>query len=166
MIDRKYLVSKKWLIPLLLFLGCGTIMHGTTQDIGVSSNPTSASVTVDNQPKGKTPIAVEMKRKDKHVVKVELEGYKPYEIQITKSVTGWVWGNVLFGGLIGLAVDAISGGLYKLKPDQIMAQLSKEDIGKSSFDEILYIFVTLEPDPSWEKIGNLKDDVGLTEGEK
>jgi len=32
-------------------------------------------------------------------------------------------GNIVFGELIGLAVDAMSGGLYNLTPTQISAQL-------------------------------------------
>jgi hypothetical protein len=33
--------------------------------------------------------------------------------------SGWVWGNIAFGGLIGLGVDFISGGAYQLYPDNL-----------------------------------------------
>ena len=85
-------------------------MHGGGQDIGMSSVPTGATVSVDGQSMGTTPVNVELSRKDKHLVRFELAGYAPYELAMTRSVSGWVWGNLLFGGLPGLAIDAITGG--------------------------------------------------------
>ncbi len=65
-------------------------------------------------------------------------------------MSGWVWGNIFFGGLIGLAVDAITGGLYNLSPEQINAELRKG--GENSFlkQKDIYIFTTLDPDPNWK----------------
>ena len=134
-------------------------MHGTHQDIGISSTPSSASVTVDNQPLGKTPIIADLKRKDNHTVKIEMAGYLPFETTITCSVSGWVWGNVafgVFGGLIGLAVDAISGGLYKLTPEQIVGVLQKENISFLNQKDKIFIAVVLHPNQGWQKIGQLK----------
>lgn len=149
-----------FLLAALLLLGaiygCATIMHGTSQDIGITSRPTGGSVTIDNKDVGKTPVVASLSRKDHHIVKIELEGYETFEATITRSTSGWVWGNIIFGGLIGLAVDAITGGLYKLNPEQVegaLATKAKTDIGT---DDKLVIAVVLKPDPSWEKIGNLK----------
>lgn len=45
------------ILPLaLLVTACATIMHGSSQDIGVSSSPTGAQVSVDNKPLGVTPV--------------------------------------------------------------------------------------------------------------
>lgn len=146
-----------FLIVLLFFVyGCATIMHGTKQQLGISSNPTSADVTIDGQIFGKTPLTAELSRKDNHLVKIELEGYLPYETNLTRKTSGWVWGNILFGGLIGLAVDAISGGMYKLTPEQIQAELKNANIASVKNDDYLFITVVLSPDPTWEKIGNLE----------
>ncbi|NMC44455.1 MAG: PEGA domain-containing protein [candidate division Zixibacteria bacterium] len=131
-------------------------MQGASQDVGISSTPTAASVTIDNAERGKTPMVATLRRKDNHVVKIELPGYLPYETTITRSTSGWVWGNIVFGGLIGLAVDAISGGLYKLKPDQVAGVLSKQNAEIRKIDDIIYVIVTLNPDPAWEKVGDLK----------
>ena len=136
-------------------VGCATIMHGTTQGIGFSSIPTGASITVDNIRHGTTPAVVKLDRKDIHIFKIELAGYQPFEGTITRSVSGWVWGNIVFGGLIGLAVDAISGGLYKLSPEQVHAALSKEGVGLLHKKDVIYVVVTLHPDPSWQKIATL-----------
>ena len=113
------------LVGLLALLpGCATIMHGTTQDIGISSVPSGALVSVDNKTHGQTPVVAPLSRKDNHLVKVEFPGYQPFEATVTRSVSGWVAGNILFGGLIGLSVDAISGGLYTFGPEQITATLT------------------------------------------
>ena len=143
-------------LSILLCTGCATIMNQTSQSIGISSNPTGATVTVDSAPHGKTPVVARLSRRDNHIVRLELDGYKPYETTLTRRVSGWVWGNIVFGGLIGLAIDAISGGLYKLTPDQIQAELRKE--GQNSLllkEDQLYVAVVLTPNPHWQKIGQL-----------
>src|SRR5690606_14191454 len=111
---KRILPSHAAVACVLLLANCGTIMHGTTQGVSISSNPTNARVLVDGQPMGQTPATLDLKRKDNHTVRLELDGYQPYEVAISRGVSGWVAGNIIFGGLIGLAVDAISGGMYKL----------------------------------------------------
>ena len=135
--------------------GCGTIMQGTNQQVGISSSPTNASVTINGQSYGNTPMIVDLKRKDSHMVKIQLDGYEPYETNLTRKTSGWVWGNIVFGGLIGLAVDASAGGMYKLTPEQIESELRAPLSSNVSNEDGLYIAVVLKPDPSWEKIGTL-----------
>lgn len=140
----------------IALISCASIIHGTSQQIGIGSNPSGAKVTVSGQSLGTTPTIADLKRKDNHIVKIEMDGYMPYETTLTKKVSGWVWGNILFGGLIGLAVDAINGGLYNLSPEQIQATLSKEESANLRLTEgALYVFVTLDPDPSWKKVGQM-----------
>jgi hypothetical protein len=62
---------------------------------------------------------------------------------------------VVFGGLVGLAVDAISGGMYKLNPDQITASLSNPLAATKPADGV-YLFAVLKPEADWEKVGQLK----------
>jgi hypothetical protein len=146
---------------LILFLGsfgCATIIHGSSQDVSINSTPSGAEVTADNVPSGKTPVMLHLKRGDAHTIQVNVPGYLPYEIILTKSVSGWVWGNLLFGGLIGLAVDAISGGLYYLNPEQVQAQLAQQPQTApkvSAKGDELPILVVLSPDPSWKRVGQL-----------
>lgn len=47
---------------------------------------------------GTTPVIAKLERKQSHLVRLELDGYQPYETTLTKSVSGWVWGNLVFGG--------------------------------------------------------------------
>lgn len=156
MLARKITSIIVVIVFMVVFSGCATIMQGTTQSIGIGSVPTNANVTINNIDKGKTPLVVELKRKEHHIVKIELPGYLPYETAFTRSTSGWVWGNLVLGGLIGLAIDAMAGGLYKLTPTEINAVLVANQQGHLYRDDVLYIAVVLKPDPSWEKIGELK----------
>ncbi|MBW1738855.1 MAG: PEGA domain-containing protein [Deltaproteobacteria bacterium] len=157
--NRNYLIAVAGTVVVLLatviFFGCATIMHGTSQEIGIQSRPTGATVTINNQEYGKTPVVAKLSRKDNHTVHLTLDGYQPFDATITRSTSGWVWGNIVFGGLIGLAVDAISGGLYKLSPEQVEAELAGKGMGMDMQGSDIIITVVLEPDPSWEKVGNL-----------
>lgn len=140
-------------IVVAIAAACGTIIHGTRQDVGVSSTPTGAQVVVDNMPLGQTPVVAKLTRKDNHVIRITMPGYQTFETNVTRSLSGWVWGNIVFGGLIGLAVDAITGGLYKLRPEQVTGTLATADVRSEQGG--LYVAVVLAPDPSWEKVGQL-----------
>ncbi|MEL7298004.1 MAG: PEGA domain-containing protein [Pseudomonadota bacterium] len=143
------------LAALFLLGGCASIIHGTTQTIGISSSPSNATVKSNGLVLGNTPLTAELSRKENHIIAIELEGYLPFETTLTRSASGWVWGNIVFGGLIGLAVDAISGGFYKLTPEQIEAELLAGSANAKVNSEGLYVFVALEPNPAWEQIGQL-----------
>jgi len=148
------------LLSLLLLAACATIMHGTTQQIAVSSAPTGAHVVVNGMERGITPVIADLKRKDNHIVSVTMDGYQPFEMALTRSVSGWVWGNIVFGGLIGLAVDAITGGLYKLAPEQVTAQLQHVDLQLTQGGEVLLVTVVMRPLPGMERIGTLEREAG------
>ena len=137
-----------------LLSGCASIMHGTSQDVGISSTPTAATVTVDNKEVGKTPVIAKLKRKDNHIVKINLDGYKPFEATLTRKTSGWVWGNIVFGGLIGLAVDAGTGGLYTLTPEQIAGQMQSSTAQLTK--DGIYIVVAMQPAAGWVKVGQLE----------
>jgi heptaprenylglyceryl phosphate synthase len=86
-----------------------------------------------------------------------MPGYQPIDLTLTRSVSGWVWGNIAIGGLIGLAVDAIDGGMYKLSPDQLSATLSvgsHASVSKTS--DGIYLIAVLKPENDWVKIAQLQ----------
>ena len=140
--------------------GCASIIHGTTQKVGISSSPTGATVTVDNKALGNTPLFADLSRGEEHIVTIAMPGYEKSQMTITKSVSGWVWGNIVFGGLIGLGVDAISGGLYNLSPEQLNTELKKSGANTAILDNGIIIVSTLQPNPAWLKVGSLQ--VGLS----
>jgi hypothetical protein len=154
------------LLSAVSLTACASIMHGTSQDVGISSSPTGANVTVDNMLAGaRTPYVAKLSRNDNHVVRIAMDGYAPAELTLTKSVSGWVWGNVVFGGLIGLAVDAISGGLYNLNPVQLQATLGRQGAQIAPTKDGVYIVLVRAVDPAWRKVGQLSSASAQAIGE-
>ncbi len=110
----------------LLIVGCATIIHGTKQDIAVSSVPTGAKVIVKGVHMATTPAVIKLDRKESNIVlRFEKEGYQPVEVALNRSVDAWIAGNIVFGGLIGLAIDFINGAAYKLSPSEVNVVLTE-----------------------------------------
>lgn len=133
--------------------GCATIMQGSKQGVSMGSSPPGAQITVDGQNMGVTPMVASLKRNNTHVVRMSLPGYEPYEITLARKTSGWIWGNLAFGGIPGLIVDMATGALYKLTPEQVSTNMART-VAMTDGDRI-YIGVTLTPDAAWEKIGQL-----------
>lgn len=140
----------------LTLSACASIMHGTSQDVGISSSPTGATVTVDNSAKAQTPYVANLSRKDNHVIHVAADGYAPADLTLTRSTSGWVWGNIVFGGLIGLAVDAMTGGLYNLSPEQLTTTLAKQTGSIAPSKDGIYVVLVPKAEPGWTKVGQLR----------
>jgi uncharacterized protein YceK len=151
---------RKLIAPALavsvILAGCATILHGTKEQVGISSVPSGATVTVDNKLLGATPIVANLSRKNSHIIKIAMNGFEPVEMTVTRHLSGWIAGNIIFGGLIGLAVDAITGGMYKLTPEQVAATLQKQGGSVHARKDMIYVGVVLRPDPAWQEIGTLK----------
>jgi hypothetical protein len=139
----------------LLVAACATIMQGSSQEVSIASTPTGARLLLDGTESGKTPFVASLKRKDKHVIRIEMEGYQPFEMPLGRGTSGWVWGNIVFGGLPGLAIDAITGGMYKLKPEEVQATLAQSPVAVTGDGDALVVTVVLRPDPDWERIASL-----------
>ncbi len=140
---------------------CATIMQGTRQQIAISSTPTGASVRVDTTSFGTTPVTVALRRKDHHIIQITMEGYQPFELTTSRSTSGWVWGNIVFGGLIGLVIDASTGGMYKIKPEEVQATLARGSAQVTKDKDVLYIGIVLQAQPGWERIGTMTKDESL-----
>ncbi len=115
----------KWLAAGMLATavassGCATIIHGGgDQNVTFTSSPVGATVTVDNRVIGTTPTQAELKRKIDHYVTLDLPGYAPQSETLQSKLSGWAFGNILLGGIIGVIVDASTGGMYRLTPEVV-----------------------------------------------
>ena len=57
-------------------------------------------------------------------MRLELAGYQATEVALTPRMSGWYWGNLLIGGLIGmLAVDPATGAMWSITPEKIEQKL-------------------------------------------
>lgn len=157
-----------FIVSSLLFgvMSCASIIHGKSQDVFISSQPKGAKILVDDKDYGVTPKTLGLPRmgrmegepstKKEYKITITLDGYMPHETILQRKVDGWFFGNLLIGGVIGIVVDAVTGSMYKLTPNQISAQMKIN--GANVFNHKksdIFIATTLKPDPSWQKIGQI-----------
>ena len=107
----------------LLLCSCSTVLNTTTQNVEIKSEPSNAKITVDGKKFGITPQTLNIERGSNHLVKLELDGYDPYETQLTRKISVWFWFNVLNGILPGMVIDMFSGSMYNLLPEVVEVQL-------------------------------------------
>lgn len=127
---------KKIFVSLLLvvFSGCATICQSGPDHIPVDSNPQGAGVYLDGQLMGTTPMVLNVPRDSDGHIRIEKVGYAPYMVDRNKVVAGWVFGNILIGGLIGLSVDLITHNQGKYPEDPVYVQMAAAPGSSSPVD--------------------------------
>jgi hypothetical protein len=137
-------------LALVLFLsGCATIIHVPDQKIYFSSEPSGSKISINGKECGITPRTIWLNRfvnirdgkkyKKIYKVKFEFEGYEPFEKKIISTIDDWFWGNLLFGGIVGMTIDAITGSMYRLTPNAIYAKLVKSTtLNRINKEEVYY----------------------------
>ena len=103
--------------------GCATVIHGTTQEIPVSSDPPGITLMVDGKSNFTTPANLLLSRDEPHILEFSLEGYHPEVVRLRSVMSAAVAGNAVLGGLIGWGVDAASGAQYRLVPTAVHVSL-------------------------------------------
>jgi hypothetical protein len=99
--------------------GCGTIINGTTQSLAVSSDPSGATLSLDDGTTYTTPASINLKRDRDHTIKVSKAGYETETLVVSRSMSWWFAGNLLFGGIPGFVIDAISGGMWRFEDETL-----------------------------------------------
>jgi hypothetical protein len=115
--------------------GCASIMHGGNRPLTVNTEPVGAKATITKD-SGEavsvqtTPFTVTLDPKKKYFkgqsyhLKLELPGYRTTELDVRAELSGWYFGNIVFGGLIGmLIVDPLTGAMWNLAPDKLDLKL-------------------------------------------
>jgi len=107
----------------LSFIGCSTIMTGTTQEVSFNSNPDGARVTVGGRILGNTPFSASLKKRQGQEIEFEKEGYKPLKMELETRMNSWFWGNIVLGGFFGSTTDGVSGSVHEYSPHQYHVSL-------------------------------------------
>jgi outer membrane lipoprotein SlyB len=110
--------------------GCQTFSRGKTQPVPATSKPPGVKVLVDGTVVGYTPVNLELARKDAHVVRFELAGYRPVEIRMTKKrpplgetiLTSAIWVPV---GAVALGIPIYAAWTSIQKPAEDMGGLGQ-----------------------------------------
>jgi len=111
---RLSLIGLLALVPLST-TGCGTIFTSDQVPVVFDSQPQGARVTLNGVDVGKTPIHMHVNNRQDHIVRFELRGMEAQVCMLSGSVgAGWVVLDVLFTGLIGVVVDAVTKGWREL----------------------------------------------------
>lgn len=139
--------------------GCASIIHGSRQDVRVTSVPSGAVVRVNlNNQATTTPGVLTLNRKEiGYVLTFEKQGYRPVEVSLRRTVDGWLFGNIVFGGLVGLVIDFASGSAYRLTPDEVDVVLGQMDASVKATKGDLLVVVDLEqlPTQTRERIAHI-----------
>jgi hypothetical protein len=126
------------LVAAALGSGCATIVHGGPRSIPIASNPPGATVSIYDRDgkevsKQTTPFTASLRTKYKYFagqnykLVFEMAGYRKQEVELRSTMSGWFWGNLAFGGVIGMfIVDPNTGAMYNLAPNKIEQTLAPE----------------------------------------
>lgn len=125
-------------LAVVIFLsGCATIVGKDVFPVTINSNPDGANIVIQDE-RGKkiftgiTPTTVTLAAGEAYFhaktynITFSKPGYAEQYAVIKASLSGWYFGNIIFGGLIGiLIVDPITGKMWKL-PTEVSANLSQQ----------------------------------------
>jgi hypothetical protein len=121
---RKIYILTIVTVCMIAFSACSTILNTTSQDVELKTTPPNAKIIIDGKKFGTTPQVVNLDRGSNHIVKLDLDGYDPYEIQLTRKISILFWGNIFNGFLPGMLVDMFTGAMFNLLPDKMEAELT------------------------------------------
>lgn len=122
------------LVASLGLSGCASILGESKYPVTVTSAPAGASFEITDKSgqvihSGNTPSTVTLKSGkgyfsgQTYTLRFKKPGYGDRIVTVDSSLSGWYWGNILFGGLIGmLIVDPATGAMFKL-PEQASADM-------------------------------------------
>ena len=147
----------------LLASGCASITRGSMDTLVVNSTPDQADVHIfktndefktlelkkntavmsDSGEEFKlhavTPAKFELARKGEYKVLISKDGYKTAEYSVTNKFTvlgsSGIAGNLIFGGLLGIAIDSSSGALKDLTPNPLEVTLESEQKTDQDIDQ-------------------------------
>jgi hypothetical protein len=124
----------KCLLIAVVSLGitsCATIFGGgSSQTVSFASDPAAANFTVKSSSglmmsQGKTPATIRLPRKNEYQIEFNAPGFQQQSMVLTKGINGWIWPNLLLGGIVGLAIDFATGSAWKLEPALVNVTLQK-----------------------------------------
>lgn len=116
------LIRLSMLLCAALFItGCGSITRGTSEPVQITSEPASAEISTSIGHKRKSPCTITVDRKTSFTAYAEHPGYHRGSVEIGTKVSGkgaaGFAGNVVAGGLIGMAVDSATGAALDHHPN-------------------------------------------------
>lgn len=128
-----------FIVIILLLSSCASIVSKSKWPLTVNTNPNGVKIEISDRKgftifQGISPTTMYLKSgggffaKQSYTLKLTMDGYESKIIPINCSINGWYFGNIIFGGLIGLIiVDPATGAMYRLDLENINETLEKKD---------------------------------------
>ena len=122
---------------ILLLSSCASIVSKSSWPITINSSPSEAKISIKDKKgieiyTGNTPATLKLKSgagffsKARYQVTFEKVGYDKKVVPVEFKLNGWYFGNIIFGGAIGLLiVDPATGAMFKLETEFLNETLSK-----------------------------------------
>jgi len=120
------------MISLLFLTTSCASLFGRASMLSIATEPENAQIIIQSTTNlaekmiKKSPCTVYLNKGSDYIVTVKLKGYTSEEIPIRRTISGWFWGNLLLGGIIGMIVDGTTGNMYEHTPTVIGFDLEKE----------------------------------------
>ena len=142
--SRMSKIVSVFLVASFILSGCASIVGKDSFPVSFQSNPEGANITIKDEKgrtmfSGRTPTMVTLSAGESYfhaksyTVTFSKDGYDQQQITVKSTISGWYFGNIVFGGLIGLLiVDPITGKMWKLPETAIFGNLSS---GSASNEE-------------------------------
>ena len=104
--------------PLFFLMGCATIVSDSSKNLYLSNANLPENTKVLIESKGSTylvnvPGNVVLPNTCQGADVYLADTHEPIQ-HIPSEVNGWILGNILFGGVIGLTVDGLTGNMCKI----------------------------------------------------
>lgn len=108
---------------------CATITRGTRQTFVIETDPAGANIVLSTGQTCTSPCRLQLKRKQAFTVTASLDGYQDGHAEVRSRMHAGggaaLAGNAIFGGLIGVGVDASNGSLRDLRPNPLRIPLAR-----------------------------------------
>lgn len=120
-----------------LMSGCASIVSQSSWPVAIKSTPEATAFTITNQKgekihSGTTPSTVSLASGagyfdgEKYTLHFTKDGFQEKTAILDTSLNGWYFGNLVFGGLLGiLIIDPATGAMFKL-PESFSADLTAQ----------------------------------------
>ncbi len=107
--------------------GCATVFKGSHATLHLNSEPEGASVVLNGNRIGTTPMEFNASTKDEIYLQFRAEGYEPRFLGITHSVGGgWIVLDILLPiWVLNILVDALTGSWFYLDQENINVELER-----------------------------------------
>ncbi len=144
----------------ILFTSCASIVSKSSYPISINSAPSEAQIVIKDKKgieifSGQTPATLKLKSgsgffgKARYQVTFNKSGYQTKTVPVEFKLNGWYFGNLLFGGVLGmLIIDPATGAMYKIETEFLNETLIP---AKTTASNELRVYNISEIPAEWKK---------------